>query len=224
MRFHIVSSRPRLARSKVMLTAASLLLATVTIGATACSGPSGAPVAPSVSPSKSVEPPPPSGTSPTSSPAATLRRSAPVRLQIATIGVDTPLMDLGLGADGTLNVPPGGFPAGWYTGGPTPGEMGPAVIAGHIDMKGPGVFYNLHNVKAGDQVTVTRADGSRPLFRVTLVRQYQKDSFPTRLVYGNLDHAGLRLITCGGTFNSKSGHYEDNLVVFADLAVPSRTS
>jgi LPXTG-site transpeptidase (sortase) family protein len=195
-----------------MVTVAALL-ATVTIGATACSGQSGATVAPSVSPSKSAEP---------SLRAAPLARSTPVRLQIAGIGVDTTLMGLGLGSDGAMNVPPGGFPAGWYTGGPTPGEMGPAVIAGHVDMKGPGVFYKLHSMKPGDQVTVTRADGSRPVFRVTKVEQYLKDSFPTKLVYGNLDHAGLRLITCGGTFNSQSGHYEDDLVVFADLIRPAQ--
>ena len=221
MRHHLVSSRPRLARSKVMVTAASLMLATATIGATACSGQTGASVAPPDSSSISASAS--SSTDVRASPTATtLSRSRPVRLQIATIGVDTPLMDLGLGSDGTLNVPPGGFPAGWYTGGPTPGEVGPAVIAGHIDMKGPGVFYKLHSVAQGDRVTVTRADGSTPVFRVTLVRQYAKDSFPTGLVYGNLDHAGLRLITCGGTFNSRTGHYEDNLVVFADLVVPSK--
>jgi len=130
-------------------------------------------------------------------------------------------MTLGLGADGTLDVPPGGFPAGWYTGGPTPGELGPAVIAGHVDMNGPEVFYGLHNLKPGDQVTVTRADGSKPVFRVTLVRQYPKEDFPTKLVYGNIDHAGLRRITCGGTFNNQSGHYEDDLVAFADLIAPA---
>jgi hypothetical protein len=89
-------------------------------------------------------------------------------------------------------------------------------------MNGPGVFYKLHDVKAGDQVTVTRADGSKPVFRVTRVAQYLKDQFPTKLVYGNIDHPGLRLITCGGTFNSQTGHYEDNLVVFADLVSPAR--
>jgi len=196
------------------------VFAFVTLGATACSGQPGAPVAPSVSSSTSQKGPQREPT-PTSQ-AATLARSAPVRLQIARIGVDTTLMDLGLGADGTLNVPPGGFPAGWYTGGPTPGEMGPAVIAGHVDMKGPGVFYQLHNLRSGDQVTVTRADGSKPVFRVTRVAQFRKDQFPTKLVYGNIDHPGLRLITCGGAFNSRSGHYEDNLVVFADLLASAR--
>jgi hypothetical protein len=209
------------------------LLVTVTIGATACSGKSGAAVAPSVSSSQPTRPTPtptrssvptprPAARPPAATPAAaTLARSAPVRLQVAAIGVDSTLMKLGLGSDGTLDVPPGGFPAGWYTGGPTPGEMGPAVIAGHVDMKGPGVFYRLHSMKPGDQITITRADGSKPVFRVTRVEQYLKDSFPTKLVYGNLDHAGLRLITCGGTFNSQTGHYEDDLVVFADLVAPS---
>jgi sortase (surface protein transpeptidase) len=149
-------------------------------------------------------------------------RSVPVRLRIAAIAVDSGLMKLGLRADGSLEVPPNGFPAGWYTGGPTPGELGPAVIAGHVDWKGPGVFYRLRTLKPGDQVIVTRADGSEPVFRISKVAQYPKDQFPTQLVYGDLDHAGLRLITCGGPFNSQSGHYEDNIVVFADLVAPRR--
>ena len=131
-------------------------------------------------------------------------------------------MTLGLRSDGSMQVPTGGFPAGWYSGGPTPGELGPAVIAGHVDMKGPGVFYNLHDVKVGDQVTITEADGSKPVFRVTQVAEYLKDQFPTKRVYGNIDHPGLRLITCGGTFDSQSGHYEDNLIVFADLVATTR--
>jgi hypothetical protein len=146
-----------------------------------------------------------------------LAKSVPVRLQIASIGLDSSLMRLGLRSDGSMQVPAGGFPAGWFTGGPTPGERGPAVIAGHIDMSGPGVFYHLANVRPGDWVMVTRADGSKPVFRVAQVSRYQKNQFPTKLVYGNINHPGLRLITCGGTFNAQTGHYEENLVVFADL-------
>lgn len=144
-----------------------------------------------------------------------------MRLQIGAIGVDSTLMALGLRKDGTMEVPPGGFPAGWYTGAPTPGEMGPAIIAGHIDWKGPGVFYHLANLRIGDQITITRKDGSKPVFRVARVAKFSKDHFPTKLVYGNLDHAALRLITCGGSFNSASGHYEDNIVAFADLISPA---
>lgn len=146
-----------------------------------------------------------------------LVRSVPVRLEIEAIGVDSELMDLGLRDDGTMEVPAKGFPAGWYTGAPTPGELGPAIIAGHVDLKGPGVFHELHTLKSGDQVIVTRQDGSRPVFRVTRVARFPKDQFPTSLVYGDIDHAGLRLITCGGAFDQASGHYEENVVAFAEL-------
>jgi len=209
---------------------AAALFATTTVGVTACSGQTGAVVAPSVSATSRIQPSSRAVPSPTSRPvprspsrpaveAAPLARSTPVRVRIAAIGVDSGLMDLGLRADGSLEVPPSGFPAGWYTGGPTPGELGPAIIAGHIDWNGPGVFYNLHKLKPGDQITVTRKDGSKPVFRVTRVAQFSKSQFPTTLVYGNIDHAGLRVITCGGSF--KSGSYVDNIVVFADLVGPA---
>ena len=200
------------------------LLATIAVGTAGCSGESRAAVAPSVSPSSSVAPAPtptPSAVVPPVVEAEHLARSVPVRLQIAAIGVDSTLMALGLKDDGTMEVPPRGFPAGWYTGAPTPGELGPAIIAGHVDWNGPGVFYNLYKLKTGDQVTVTRKDGTRPVFRVTRVEQFPKDRFPTTLVYGNIEHAGLRLITCGGSFNRQTGHYEDNIVAFADLVAPA---
>jgi hypothetical protein len=206
------------------------LLATIAVVTAGCSVESDVAVATSVAaPIKVASPSPswsPSVVPQTALPpvveAAHLARSVPVRLQIAAIGVDSTLMDLGLQSDGSMEVPPGAFPAGWFTGAPTPGELGPAIIAGHVDMKGPGVFYNLHSLKAGDRVTITRKDGSTPVFRVTRVKQFPKDEFPTKLVYGNIDHAGLRLITCGGTFNRQSGHYEDNIVAFADLVAPAK--
>ena len=180
-----------------MAVVATLFAATA-IGTVGCSNETVAGGAPSVSvpstaaPSawprtEGVFPPPPSV-----APVSRLARSVPVRLQIDAIGVDTTLMALGLRKNGTMEVPPSGFPAGWFTGAPTPGEVGPAIVAGHIDWNGPGVFYHLADLKPGDQVTITRKDGSKPVFRVTRVSQFSKDQFPTRLVYGNLDHAALR--------------------------------
>jgi hypothetical protein len=148
---------------------------------------------------------------------APLWASVPVRIQISTIDVDSGLMALGLESNGQMAVPPSGFPAGWYTGAPTPGEMGPAIIVGHVDWDGPGVFYDLYKMKVDDEIAITREDGSAAIFRVTDVQQYAKDEFPTALVYGGIEYAGLRLITCGGVFNRKTGHYEDNLVVYAQL-------
>lgn len=161
---------------------------------------------------------------PTPSPASPLvmSPSAPVRIEIGAIGVDSDLMELGIAEDGTLEVPPAAFPAGWFTGGPTPGELGPAVIAGHIDwITGPAVFHRLGSLAPGDDIRITRADGTVATFRTVRVGQFPKDAFPTELVYGDIDHAGLRLISCGGAFNRGTGHYEDNIVVFADLVPPA---
>ena len=145
-------------------------------------------------------------------------RSTPIRVQIPAIGVDSNLMDLRLQSDGTMEVPPAGFPAGWYEGAPTPGQLGPAIIAGHVDWGGqPGVFYHLRDLKPGNEVSVARRDGSVAVFRVTQVKQYPKDNFPTNVIYGDIDHAGLRLITCGGSFDRQAHSYEDNIVAFAEL-------
>lgn len=149
--------------------------------------------------------------------AAPMAASRPVRVQIPAIGVDSELMDLGLTGDGAMEVPPAGFPAGWYTGAPTPGELGPAVVVGHVDWQGPAVFHDLFAVEVGDVVLVTREDGSTATFEVMRVGQYPKAAFPTEEVYGDLDHAGLRVITCGGVFNRATGSHEDNIVVFATL-------
>ena len=149
---------------------------------------------------------------------AVLAASVPVRVQIPSIGVDSELMALGLQDDGTLEVPPTGFPAGWFTDAPTPGERGPAVLAGHVDWGGaPGVFADLHDVAVGDEVRVLREDGSTAVFAVTSVGRFAKDDFPTAAVYADLDSAGLRVITCGGDFDRAAHSYLDNTVVFADL-------
>jgi hypothetical protein len=234
LRHNLGRRSPRLARAGVRSVVAALLAA-VAVGMTGCSGETGVAVAPSAAATGAGAPastpvlkPRPTPTSRVVAPhvvaplvGAALARSVPVRLQIVAIGVDTTLMDLGLRA-GKMEVPPSGFPAGWYTGAPTPGQIGPAIIAGHVDWKGPGVFYNLHKLLPGDEITVTRKDGSAPVFRVTRVEKFPKNNFPTKLVYGNIDHAGLRLITCGGSFNAASGHYEDNIIAFADLVAPTR--
>jgi hypothetical protein len=140
----------------------------------------------------------------------------PVTLTIPAIGVQTRLVHLGVTAAGTLQVPSSTAVAGWYTGGPRPGAIGPAVIAGHIDSHvGPGIFFRLSQLRPGDRVYVRRADGSLALFRITAVRSYAKDHFPTLAVYGPTPDAELRLITCGGIFDPKLGSYLSNTVAYA---------
>jgi sortase (surface protein transpeptidase) len=145
-----------------------------------------------------------------------------VSLAIPAIGVHTHLIDLGLGPHHTLQVPPltqaGVQEAGWYDLGPAPGQLGPAVIAGHVDSdQGPGMFFRLGALRPGDQIHVTRADGTVATFQVDAVDEYRKDNFPTRRVYGPVGYAGLRLITCGGRFDYQTHHYLSNVVIYATL-------
>jgi len=142
--------------------------------------------------------------------------AAPVSLAIPLIGVQTQLITLGLTSAGELQVPSSTSVAGWYTGSPRPGAIGPAVIVGHIDsLTGPGVFYRLPELRPGDKVYVKRADGTLVEFRVTSVQTYLKDRFPTEDVYGPVPDPELRLITCGGAFDAATGHYLSNIVVYA---------
>ena len=110
-------------------------------------------------------------------------------------------------------------PAGWYEPLASPGEVGPAVIIGHVDTarSGPAVFYRLGALRPADLILITRVDHSTARFMVTAVTQYPKDDFPTAAVYGPVDHAALRLVTCGGSFDRHTGSYRDSVVVQATL-------
>lgn len=144
----------------------------------------------------------------------------PVWVSIPAIGIKkTTLIHLGLNKNGTLQVPHTTTVAGWFTGGPRPGAVGAAVIAGHVDSKtGPGIFFWLRALKPGDKVYVGRADGTMAIFTVTREHMYAKDRFPTKAVYGAVPDAELRLITCGGIFDRSTGSYLSNVVVFARLS------
>lgn len=151
----------------------------------------------------------------------TLPASAPTHIAVPAIGVTSDLLQLGTNPDGTVEVPPleKDSRAGWFTGSPTPGQLGPSIILGHIDSKeyGPGVFFKLGALQPSDQVSITRADGTTAVFTIDKVAEYPKDHFPTIEVYGNTTDAALRLITCGGKFNFTAHSYEDNIVAFASL-------
>lgn len=156
-----------------------------------------------------------------------LRRSLPVLLDVPRIGIrHARLVQLGQARNGSIQVPPVGAnsPAGWFRNSPTPGQLGASVILGHVDSatSGPAIFYRLGTLRPGDTITVTRADHTAAVFRVSSVRKYAKSSFPTLQVFGDTDHAALRLITCGGRFNPAKASYESNIVVFAHLVSSHR--
>lgn len=145
--------------------------------------------------------------------------STPSRLVIPSIGVDSSINSMGQLADGTIETP-GIFDdvVGWYQHSPTPGEVGPSVLLGHVDnYKGPSVFWRLGEIAVGSEVQVPRGDKTVAVFTVTAVEQYSQADFPTEKVYGNTDGSELRLITCGGSFNYLSLRYSKNTVVYAHL-------
>jgi sortase (surface protein transpeptidase) len=145
-----------------------------------------------------------------------LPESDPVALSIPKIGVDSRLVELGLDDNGEMETPDPPV-AGWFNRGAAPGALGPAVIAGHVTWNGPAVFYRLKTLRSGDQVSVSRKDGKTAVFTVSRVERFSQSRFPSGAVYGPIDHAGLRLITCGGTYDSARNKYLDNVVVFARL-------
>ena len=154
-----------------------------------------------------------------------LSRSKPISLDIPAIGVHSTMQHLGQDAEGGLEVPAPGphyDEAAWYRHSPTPGSLGPAIVMGHVDSaaNGPSVFFRLGELGPGDRVSITRADGSVAVFVVDEIHRYPKEDFPTQRVYGDIQYAGLRILTCGGAFDSSTGHYVDNVVVFVSLEGP----
>ena len=142
----------------------------------------------------------------------------PVRIEIPSIGVASSLDRLGRAPDRTVEVPSRWEVAGWYAPGTRPGDPGSAVILGHVDSKrGPAVFFRLRELRRGDDITVTRADGSSVRFAVDRTEQYDKRRFPTDAVYYPTLAPELRLVTCGGEFDATAGHYRSNVIVFATL-------
>jgi hypothetical protein len=147
-----------------------------------------------------------------------LPASRPVSIAIPRLRIRSDLVRLGVDGQGEMQVPSDPAQAGWYDLGPTPGELGPAVIAGHVtwDLV-PAVFFRLGDLHRGDRLRVVRRDGVTAVFEVRDVRRFPKVRFPTKAVFGTIDYAGLRLITCGGTYDSSTHTYLDNIVVFARL-------
>jgi sortase (surface protein transpeptidase) len=142
----------------------------------------------------------------------------PTQLRIPSLGVDAPFVQLGLNKDQTIETPKGDAEVGWFIHGAKPGDIGPAVVVGHLDsVRGPAVFQNLKNIKVGDEIAIQRADGSTVTYRAESMSQYKQDSFPTQEVYGPIDYAGLRLITCAGQYSKQADRYSDNFIVYGRL-------
>nr|WP_184491565.1 class F sortase [Streptomyces sp. I6] len=141
------------------------------------------------------------------------------RIAIRAVGVDAPIVDVGLDANGWIEAPPAQDPnlAGWYQNGIAPGQQGTAVVVGHVDNAGgPAVFYGLGSMEKGQHVEVTRYDGRVAVFEVYGVEVFSKNNFPGARVYGDTGTPELRVITCGGGYSRGTG-YDGNVVVFGRM-------
>jgi hypothetical protein len=149
---------------------------------------------------------------------AVVARSVPVAVRIPAIGLAVWLTQLGLNSNGTVEVPTSVQVPGWFSPGPSPGQVGSAVILGHVDSyQGAGVFFQLRTLQPGNQIEVNLADGVIATFKVTSVAMYQKTQFPDQQVYGSTGSSDLQLVTCGGAFDSQTGHYLSNIVVYSSF-------
>jgi hypothetical protein len=147
-----------------------------------------------------------------------IQEPRPVRILIPAIGVSAPVIPLGLNRDRSMEVPASVSQTGWFRPGPEPGEIGAAVIVGHVDSKrGPGVFFHLRALRRGDRIRVVLANNRKLTFAVTSSTEVSKRRFPARLVFAPTKRPTLRLITCGGSFDSSTGHYVNDHIVFAWL-------
>jgi sortase (surface protein transpeptidase) len=145
----------------------------------------------------------------------TLNGDGPISIAIPAIGVHAPIVAVGLQADGAMQVPDPDQ-VGWYRLGPRPGAPGPAVLIGHVDNRtGPAVFYRLRQLRPGDEIIIGQSDGTTSRFLVGRLEQHPKTALPTSRIWTTATRPLLRLITCGGSFNHATGHYRDNLIVYA---------
>jgi hypothetical protein len=150
-----------------------------------------------------------------------LSPSIPTRISIPSLGVRAKVIKVGRAADGSIATP-AADPAeatGWYRLGPTPGELGTAVIVGHVDTDSqPAVFHSLPELRKGELIEVNREDHRVATFTVESVETFPKTSFPVDRVFDSTDRARLVLVTCGGTWVGGDIGYSDNVIVFATLA------
>lgn len=151
-------------------------------------------------------------------PVTATKGAPPVQVVVPDLQIDESLLGLQVTPEGRMQVPESAEDIGWWTDGPAPGDPGAALLVGHVDStEGPGVFYHLSGLQKGAEVAVRRADGVTVRFAVTGTQVFAKDDFPDDLVYRTEGKPSLHLVTCGGTFDRETGHYRDNVVVFADL-------
>ena len=149
-----------------------------------------------------------------------LQTVAPTRLVVPAIGVDAPIFELGVLANGEMDAPNGPKPVGWYNFSPTPGNPGNTVMSGHKDWHTgvTAVFWRLNEIKPGDRISVQLVDGNFVEYVAAVSALIGANDMPINEVVGHTDVETITLITCEGVFNSATGEYDKRRVVWASRA------
>lgn len=140
------------------------------------------------------------------------------RLRLPTLGIDAPIVTLGVDQTGTMQSPNNPTDVAWYNFSARPGEMSNVVMAGHLDYVnyGPAVFYRLKDARPGDEVELVLVDGSVARYRVEGVTTYDEATAPVLDIVGPTDVEMVTLITCGGSFDPLSREYDKRVVLRAE--------
>ena len=132
---------------------------------------------------------------------------------------------MGLRPDGKMDVPQNRTHVGWYGYGERPGEQGAAVIGAHLELGGkPGMFWNLKDLRVGDTIQVEDEQGTVQTFLIREREQYHVDSAPLQKIFRGTGGRSLHLITCAGVWRADLGHYDERLVIFAELVEEPKAS
>lgn len=142
----------------------------------------------------------------------------PINLRIPAINVDVKIGQVGIKADGEMDIPKNPSDAAWFNLGPRPGDTGSAVISGHYGWKNGirAVFDNLHKLKIGDKIFTEDEKGGVTTFIVREIRSYGDTDAAPDVFTSNDGKSHLNLITCEGIWNAALKSYSKRLVIFSD--------
>jgi sortase A len=141
----------------------------------------------------------------------------PVRLKIPSINVDAIVEHVGIIPNGEMGVPQNTINVGWFSLGSRPGDVGSAVIAGHLNglWGQPGVFASLFKLKFGDKIYTEDDQGVIKVFVVQDNQIYNPGYADA--IFSNNNSVHLNLITCEGSWNETRKSFSKRRIVFADL-------
>lgn len=146
-------------------------------------------------------------------------KTVPARLIIPKIKVDATIDQMGIMQNGLLQAPEGPRTVGWYKYSPLPGEIGNAVMDGHYGRWANGegsVFDKLNTLKKGDNLSVVDSEGAVTAFIVRELKTYDPKADNSIVFHSNDGKSHLNLITCDGSWSSRTQSYSRRLVVFTD--------